>query len=165
MASAFWSYVRQDDDHDEQRLSELRARLAGEVRIQTGRDFTILHDRNDIAWGKAWREWIKGSLEEVTFFIPILTPSYFNSEMCREEAEQFLQREKKLGRNDLVLPLYYVNCPVMNESELRETDSLAKIFSERNYADFRELRFDSLTSPTVGRFLANCAIEIRDAIE
>ena len=52
--------------------------------------------------------------------IPILTPSFFNSEPCRAELEQFLEREKELGRNDLVLPLYYIDHPAFSDEVQRE---------------------------------------------
>jgi len=39
------SYVRFDDAQ----LTAFRERLAGEIRIQTGREFPIFQDRNDIA--------------------------------------------------------------------------------------------------------------------
>jgi hypothetical protein len=48
---AFLSYVRSDDDHDGGRITELRQRLEGEVRMQTGLPFHIFQDRNDIRWG------------------------------------------------------------------------------------------------------------------
>lgn len=45
------SYVRDDDAHDLGRISDLRTRLEGEVRIQTGGAFPIFQDRNDTNWG------------------------------------------------------------------------------------------------------------------
>ncbi len=45
-------YVRMDDAHENGRLSQFRARLSGEVRMQTGESFEIFQDRNDIKWGK-----------------------------------------------------------------------------------------------------------------
>ena len=59
--AAFMSYVRFNDQHDDGQLSQFRERLAAEVRAQTGEEFAILQDRNDIAWGqngvplKPWR--------------------------------------------------------------------------------------------------------------
>ena len=49
--AAFMSYVRFDDAHEDGQLSAFRERLAGEIRIQTGREFPIFQDRNDIARG------------------------------------------------------------------------------------------------------------------
>src|SRR5689334_2027127 len=108
------SYVRLDDQHENGRLTEFCKRLSGEVRMQTGEAFHIFQDRNDIAWGEQWQQRIDESLDAVTFLIPILTPGFFKSPPCHSEFERFLEREKKLRRGDLILPVYYVNSPVLN---------------------------------------------------
>ena len=59
--------------------------------------------------GKQWQERIDESFDAVIFLVPILTPSFFKSEACRNELERFLDREKQLNRYDLILPVYYVN--------------------------------------------------------
>ena len=73
---AFMSYVRFDDQHENGRLTEFRNRLSGEIRMQTGEGFSIFQDRNDIQWGQNWKERIEDSIDEVTFLIPIITPSF-----------------------------------------------------------------------------------------
>lgn len=97
---AFMSYVRFEDEHEDGRLTLFRQRLSGEVRVQTGEEFPIFQDRNDIRWGQNWKERIEESLDEVTFLIPMITPSFFNSPACRDELEKFLEREKELRSND-----------------------------------------------------------------
>jgi cobaltochelatase CobT len=103
---AFMNYVREDDTYEGGRLTELRLRLSGEVAAQCGESFPIFQDRKDIAWGEQWRERIDGSLDSVTFLIPIVTPRFFRSDACRDELDRYLKREQKLGRGDLVLPVY-----------------------------------------------------------
>jgi cobaltochelatase CobT len=90
---AFLSYVRSDDYHEGGRITRFRERLEGEVKIQTGKPFEIFQDRNDIQWGQQWEERINQSLADVTFLIPILTPSFFESPSCRNEFNAFLLRE------------------------------------------------------------------------
>jgi F-box protein 11 len=162
---AFLSYVRFEDQHNDGRLSEFRERLSTEVRAQTGDEFPIFQDRNDIKWGQNWQERIEESVDRVTFLIPIITPSFFNSPPCRSELERFLEREKQLKRNDLILPVYYIDTPVLNIKERRAKDELAKIIAARQFADWRELRFEPFTSPIVGKTLAKLATQIRDALE
>ncbi len=161
---AFLSYVRSDDEHDDNRISKLIERLSGEVKMQTGEDFPIFQDRNDIGWGENWKERIEESLDEVTFLIPILTPSFFKRTQCREEVEKFIEREKELKRNDLILPLYYVECPLLHNEEELTSDELAQTVLDHNWADWRDLRFESMTSAQVGRPLSEMAVQIRDAI-
>ena len=82
---------------------------------QTGQEFTIFQDR-DIQWGQNWKRRIEKSLdEEVTFLIPIITPSFFKSKACRDELGRFLERERRLNRDDLILPVYYVDTPLINK--------------------------------------------------
>jgi len=79
--------------------------------------------------------------------------------------ERFLKREKTLKRNDLILPVYYVNCPILHDDEKRKSDPLAMIIAERQYADLRELRFEPITSPEVGKMLAKMGAQIIGALE
>jgi len=159
------SYVRLDDQHEIGRLTQIRERLSGEVRMQTGDSFHIFQDRNDIAWGQQWKKRIDGSLDAVTFLIPVITPAFFKSPACREELERFLKREEDLGRTDLILPIYYVECATLSQEEKRVRDPLAQAIAARQYADWRDLRFEPFTSPDVGKRLARMARQIVDALE
>ncbi len=51
---AFMSYVRLMDKHDFGRVTEFQERLSAEVEVQTGAEFPIFQDRNDIKWGQNW---------------------------------------------------------------------------------------------------------------
>jgi F-box protein 11 len=164
-AVAFLSYAHFDDSHENGRLSTFRERLAGEVRLQTGADFPIFQDRKDIAWGQQWRTRINQSIDAATLFIPILTPGFFASPECRRELEQFLEHEKKLNCQDLVLPVHYVECEVLTDESAREADSLAKLIATRQFVDWRELRFEPFTVPQVGRELAKMAKQIAVALK
>jgi hypothetical protein len=68
--AAFLSYTRIDDQHHGGLISELRKRLSDEVRIQTGTDFPIFQDREDIAWGQNWQARIDDALDAVTLLLP-----------------------------------------------------------------------------------------------
>jgi parallel beta-helix repeat protein len=159
---AFMSYVHSDDKY--KHLTTFCERLSDEVQVQTGSEFLIFQDRRDIQWGQNWRQRIENSLGEITFLIPIITPGFFNSVPCREELGSFVEWERKLDRNDLILPVYYVDTPLLNDAELRATDPLAEVIASRQYADWRELRFEPFTNPLVGKTLAQLAVQIRNAL-
>ncbi len=163
--AGFLSYVRADDQHERGRLTEFAERLSGEVRMQSGDTFQIFQDRNDIAWGQQWKSRVDESVDGATFLITIITPTFFKSPQCRDELQRFLDREKQLKRADLILPVYYVNCPILNDERKRVSDPLAKILSDRQYADWRELRFEPFTSPQIGKTLAKMATQIVEALE
>ncbi|MBX3447751.1 MAG: TIR domain-containing protein [Parvibaculaceae bacterium] len=162
---AFFSYVRAVDEHEYGRLSELRKRLQGEVELQTGGSFPIFQDRNDIKWGQLWKERIKESVDSASFLIPIVTPSYFNSPACRDEFEAFEEREKTLGSKDLILPIYYVSCDVVEKITESADDPIAKVIRERNWADWRRYRFSDLKDPAVGSAIADLAVSIKARLD
>jgi parallel beta-helix repeat protein len=160
--AAFMSYAHFNDEHDDGLVSEFRRRLAAEVRVQTGEDFVIFQDRNDIAWGQNWRERIDEALDAATLLVVIMTPSLFRSPACRAEINRFLAREHELGRQDLILPVYYVSAPELDDPVRRNADELAEVLASRQFADWRELRFEPFTSPLVRKAIAHLASRMRD---
>ena len=160
--AAFMSYARFNDAHDDGQLSAFRERLAAEVRAQTGREFVIFQDRADIAWGQDWQQRIDGALDAVTLLLVMITPGFFRSAACREEVARFLERERELGRSDLILPVYYISVREMDDPAARGADELARVLASRQFADWRELRFEPLTSPVVRKEMARLASRMRD---
>ena len=156
------SYARFDDAHDDGELTEFRKRLAAEVRVQTGREFVIFQDRADVAWGQNWQQRIDEALDVATLLLVIITPGFFSSAACRAELARFLERERALGRSDLILPLYYISVTEMDDPAARESDELARVLASRQYADWRELRFEPLTAPKARMAIARLASRMRD---
>jgi TIR domain len=160
---AFMSYAHIDDRH--RRLTQFRRELSDEVRVHLGREFSIFQDWNDIGWGQNWKARIQQSLEqEAIFLIPILSPSFFNSEPCQAELRAFLDKETNLGRDDLVLPVYYVDCPLLYDQTALANNDLARTIATRQSADWRELRTKYFNTPVVMNALVALAKKIRDAL-
>ena len=162
---AFLSYAHTDDAHENGKLRQFAERLSGEVRLQYGEEFPIFVDRKDLKWGQEWKARIEQSLDCVTFLIPIVTPGYLKSESCREEFLRFLKREKDLKRADLILPVYCVRCPVLEDEAKRAADDLARELHGRQYKDWRPFRHEPWTTPEVGRVFEQMALEIVEALE
>src|SRR3984957_9712701 len=156
------SYARFNDMHDDGQLSAFRERLAAEVRAQTGREFVIFQDRAYIAWGQNWQKRVDETLDSVTLLLAVITPGFFASKACREELDRFLERERELDRDDLILPVYYISARELDDSETRAADELATVLTSRQFADWRELRFEPLTSPVVRKAVAQLASRMRD---
>ncbi len=161
---AFLTYVRKDNEHDYGRLSEMFRRLSGEVEMQTGKPFSIIQDVNEIEWGEHWPQWIHDSVNTASLIIPIITPSFFESKTCRMELSRFVEHERELGRNDLILPVYYVSTAVLDDPVRRAEDSLAVLIFDRQYFDWRDLRFEPMTSRLVSVSLAKMAVQIRETL-
>lgn len=162
---ALMSYTRVDDQNTDGYLTTFCEKLSGEVYLHTGQPFHIFQDIKDIAWGQPFEQRIDTALATITFFIPILTPSFFRSAFCRSELEKFLRREAALGRGDLILPVYYINVPALEKPALRAKDPLAQTIAARQRMDWRELRFEGFDSPRVRRMLAQMAEQIATALE
>jgi F-box protein 11 len=142
------SYARLDDKYTEGHLTEFRERLEGAVRLHTGKhDFEIFQDKIHLKFGDNWQRRIKESLHEAMVLIPIITPSFFSSEACREELECFFERERELQQDNLIFPVYYVDTGLINDESKRNGHPLAQIIASRQYADWRELRLEPLSSP------------------
>lgn len=162
--AAFLSYVHEDNEYLGGHILAFADQLRGAVQFVTGRPFRIFVDRNDISWGSNWRARIETALAQVTFFIPIVTPSYFRSEECRKELVAFLQREQELGRTDLILPVYYMTCREMDPSR-KVVDALARVISAHQYADWRQLRRQPLTAPEATAAIEQLAAMIQASLE
>ncbi|WP_165036424.1 right-handed parallel beta-helix repeat-containing protein [Candidatus Protofrankia californiensis] len=163
--AAFLSYAHGDDENDGGLITAFRRRLEGELRAQTGRrELQIFQDRDDIAWGQAWEDRINGSLDAVTFFVPIVTPAFVASKQCRRELTRFVDRERRLGRNNLILPVYWISVPVLEVPGRAVGDKLVAELAARQYADWRELRFRELSDPVSRRAIAALASRVRDAL-
>jgi hypothetical protein len=162
---AFFSYVRLDDSRDNGRLSELRDRLEKEVRAQTGAPFEVWQDRMSIQWGEQWKERIDHAIDTLTFLIVVVTPSWFNSVACREEFQRFLLVEKKRGRADLILPIVYIDTPVLNEAVQRGDDPVATELATRELFRIDDLRNRKWMASNIGRQIEQMAIAIRDALQ
>ncbi len=160
--AALMSYAHSDDT--DRHLTIFRERLSQEVRVQTGLEFPIFQDIKDLQWGQNWQQRIEDALDEILFLIPIITPSFFFSDACRSELERFVRREKKLDREDLILPVYFVETDLLSDPELRETDELAKVIAARQYIDWRDLRFEPFTNPQVRKALAQLAVQVKHAL-
>lgn len=110
----FWSYARQDD---EEKLSQLRVRLSRQLQQQYGRNpIKIFQDVAAIPPGAEWEAKILDALNTSTFFIPIITPNFLESEWCNKEFFAFREREKQLVKDHpeltghrRIFPIYYVD--------------------------------------------------------
>jgi hypothetical protein len=158
--AAFMSYAHFDDEHDNGQLSKLRQRISGEVRMQTGHEFQIFQDRNDIEWGDNWEKRVDQALDAATLLLVVITPSFFGSSYCKTEIARFRAREQALNRSDLILPVYYVSAAVFDDPDKRRRHAQARLLASRQYADWRKIRFESLDSLATRKAIEQLALRI-----
>lgn len=143
----FWSYVHEDDKDEGGRITALAELLSRRLRLLTGQNFQIFLDHDSIGWGDDWESRIDEALIGTTFFIPILTPSYFRSESCRKELIRFCSTAKALGLEELILPIYYVTIPEV-DSIAPSGDDLIDLVKRYQWIDWREIALENRDSET-----------------
>lgn len=142
---AFWSYVHQDDKDDGGRIGDLSRLLRARVRLLTGADFPIFLDRDSLGWGEEWETKIREALLSTMFFVPIITPSYFRSEACREELVIFSASALALGLKELILPIYYT--PVAEfDAPPPSGDELVDLVRRYQWEDWTEVGLEDQES-------------------
>jgi CheY-like chemotaxis protein len=136
---AFLSYTRIDDEFFGGAITSLRKLLELGVQVVTGnRNFKIFQDVDGIEFGQNWQMRLDQAITDARFLIPILTPCFFQSDACRGELTKFIAHEEALGRDDLILPIYYVTTPLLEKPDLLKDDSLASEISARQRYDWRQ---------------------------
>jgi hypothetical protein len=113
----FISYSRSDDAYEKGDLRRFRDALSDALRYVSGDKVAIFQEDTDIGIGEREQERISQSLNEAIVLIPIITPSFFTDPNCRTILERFLERERSLGRDDLVLPIYYQQVRELEEAK------------------------------------------------
>jgi hypothetical protein len=156
----FWSYVHKDDDAETGRIVQLALDLKDQFEMMAGEELRLFLDRTELEWGHEWRARIDSGLETVAFFIPVLTPRYFQSSECRRELHEFIQRAELEGVSELILPLLYVKIPELRD-EAPEDALMAKI-KKIQYVDLTDIKFEERTSTPYRRKVAELAEQLVD---
>ena len=149
MYRAFISYARADD-RDEQIMRVVGA-LEMELSLLTGETESFWVDTKEVAWGVEFNQEIQAALLNSAFFIPFLTPRYFKSRYCRDEALWFVAEADRLGLRDLIKPIYYA--PMPPGYDLGSDALFDRLMTFPNRSDWTRRRLLKLKSE-------NCKLEI-----
>ena len=158
----FFSYSRDDDHDSEGGLTLLRRRIQSELRGQLGRSektLRLFQDAEAIPPGTLWEGEISGAIEQSAFFIPIISPRVIQSEHCGVEFRKFLEREKTLGRTDLIFPILYIDVPELHEDHIWRNHPTLSVIGARQYVNWCDFRFE-LDGPQVRRAIAQFCTKI-----
>jgi hypothetical protein len=158
-AVGFWSYARIDDEAEEGRIVRLARLVRVEYELLTGDSLSIFVDRDDLEWGDEWRRRIDEALAGTTFFIPIVTPRFFERPECRRELLTFAGTAKSLNLEDLILPLYYVTVPGIDAGQ-PTPDEAVSLVTEHQREDWRELRLEDQASALYRQGVNRLAVKL-----
>lgn len=162
-AAGFWSYTHADDEADGGRIQRLAKLLKDEFGIQTGAELDLFVDREALRWGEQWRERIEQELAQVTFFIPLITPRYFESAECRRELLRFSGYARSLGAEQLLMPILYADVPGLQDDE--PADEAVALVKRMQRVDWRDLRLCDEASSDHRRAVAGLATRLREIAE
>lgn len=157
----FWSYVHSDDDAEGGRIRQLARDVSKQFEMMSGESISLFLDRDTIEWGDNWRESVDTGLGSVAFFIAVITPRYFMSAECRRELQFFARKSDQLGMKELVLPLYYLDVPELEDDE--SSEPLISLIRAFQWEDWRDLRFADRDSEPYRRGVARLAKRLIDA--
>jgi CheY-like chemotaxis protein len=162
---AFLSYTRTDDQFFGGSITSLRKFLELGVRVVTGRaDFNIFQDIDGIEFGQQWQKRLDQAIASTRFLIPIITPLFLQSRACRDELGKFIEHEKELGRDDLILPVYFVTTPALEKPDLLGSDPLAASISARQRYDWRSKADLPVNDPQIRSAVLDLSQKISSAI-
>lgn len=128
-----------------------------EFELLSGERLHLFVDR-DLEWGEEWKGRIDRELQETTFFIPIITPRYFQSEECRRELVKFKSAADRFEVRQLLLPIYYVTVPEMEEPEPQ--DELMALVKGTQREDMRQARLAEESDATHRRLVHRLATRL-----
>ena len=164
----FWSYTSSDDTAARGRLSQLRRLLGDELQLKIGKTpvVKIFQDVAMIDHGDDWSDAIHAALSETSFFIPVVTPAFLQSDWCCREVMHFAERERTLGHKNLIFPLHYVDT---DRIDLRRPDAChdpkaLEVLKRHQWIDFRKLRLEDPYGRDVSKLLDRFTDSIYNAL-
>ena len=142
-------------------LSSLAGDVVDQYEMITGDRITLFLDEDKLDWGADWRDQLDNHLNSAGFFIPVMTPRYFLSAECRREFQAFAIGAKKLGVEELLLPIHYVSVPALLDDST--DDKLIQIARTYQWKDWRNLRFKNVDSEEYRSSVAEIASHLANA--
>jgi hypothetical protein len=156
---AFWSYVRDDDNAELGRISQLSRDVVSQYELLAGGDtLEMFLDTESIQLGEDWRKIIQERLSSANFFIPVITPRYFRSTACVDELKEFSLGAKRLGVKELIIPILYADVPGFDDEN--PDNELIKLIKSFQYQDWREIRFEEVNTKFYRQGVYDIALRI-----
>lgn len=138
-AQAFWSYVHADNHAEGERIARLATDLKREYEMIAAAELELFIDRDAIRWGEDWKRRIDDAVAGAGFFVPIITPRYFQSNECRRELMYFHEQAALTGAEQLLLPILYLDVPELARPD-DLTDAPMRLIAHIQRMDWRPIR-------------------------
>ena len=136
-------------------VTDLTERLAQELQVQTGLPAELTFDAYRALQESTLSAYAEKLVANATILVPVMSPSYFQSNECQKEFELFVGREQQ-GHRPQIFPVYFVTA---EEIENRSS-GWAQALIRQQFVDLRAHRFD-LSSTEGRRAIVELATGIR----
>ena len=140
---AFFSYARRDDKAVNGLLSRIREKLEVEIQAYAGEDeLEVFQDTDDIDPGDDWNRRLREAIDSAAFFIPVLSPFYFNRPQCRKELDIWLSNYRSSDERRRIIPIKILPLPepALHHRSGRPVDRLREEIDALQYVDFTAFR-------------------------
>lgn len=164
VAVGFWSYTHADNNAEGDRILRLAEQVREEFAALTADDLELFVDRDSIPWGQEWKRLIDEALAGTTFFLPIITPRYFRSQDCRRELIKFASEARRIGLEQLLLPIYWIPVRELDAEEDPEDEAMALIGSIQ-WEDLRPVRLLDENSAEYRKAVNRIAAQLAQRVE
>jgi hypothetical protein len=161
-ALGFWSYVHDDDAGDGGRILSLSEDLRSQYKMRTAEDLVLFVDRESSRWGEKWTQLISDAIAGTTFFIPIITPSYFRSNSCRQELLKFVREADRAGLQKLLMPVYWITVPALETEGVDANDEAIAAVARHQWRDLRDVRLEDRDSSPYRKAVSGLSEEIAE---
>ena len=136
-------------------VTELTERLAQELQVQTGLPAELTFDAYRSVQDPTLSTYAEKLVVNAAILVPVMSPSYFQSDHCQKEFELFTGRERQ-GHRPQISPVYF-----MTAEEIENRSSgWAQALVRQQFVDLRAYRFD-LSSTEGRRAIVDLATGIR----
>lgn len=156
-AIGFISYTRKDNEDFSGVVDRLKKDLESRFHAATGRELKIFLDRESIGWGDDWRASIGDSVKAATFFIPVVTMRFFESDACRDELLAFYENATHLGVQELILPVVLAGAEFISADDARPE---VQLIDRLNYKPIDEAWMSGYESPIWNRMIQSMVTEL-----
>lgn len=111
------------------------------MQVALGEPFEVFQDVDGVGGGAQFPAILEEYLSRARFFIPIVTPSFLDSEPCRSKLAKLLKTRQKIRTiRTHVVTIYWTTCSQLQKSHMKAEDELAQELAEREFWDWRRIK-------------------------
>lgn len=159
LINCFWSYSHADEENDH-RIITLFEDVCKKFGAITGEEVgSYFVDKQSIDWGEEWKTKIVDNINNLPFFIPILTPRYFKRPECIAELKTFMRKAEQQQSSELLLPILFIDVPEFQDSNC--SDDLINQLKKIHYENWTDLRFEERDSTKYRRAVHSLASKLK----